>query len=425
MRSARPPCRQRPGGMPRQRGASLIEALLAFLVLSLGLVGVAKLHGQVRLNADIARQRSEALRLAQTDIETLRSFTTLTTDPLASGYADIVAHAASQPSSSALHTNAGFELERDVFADDGFRSAALTVRWLDRRGHAQQVTLQSLIAGTSPALSGALAAQAASPPLAALRGRSAGIPPNATALGHGRSAFRPAGSGTSAWVFDNTTGLIVAVCSVPAGMRPISDSQLSACTPMQALLLSGIVRLSMTGAADAGHANDHSLPLEVVLTLAGAGSAVAPTCVSAAQKAVAITSATGTRREAVPLAATPADWGVVRWTELNDRFVAYHCVVTPAQGHWSGRTAVVPQGWSIGTGPNDFKVCRYSADHDGSGTIDQNAEHPNEYHHVDRALMQQNFLLVPGALACPAAPPVSFDPAAPVHADLSTVQHQP
>jgi hypothetical protein len=411
--------------MARQRGASLIEALLAFLVLSLGLVGVAKLHGQVRLNADIARQRSEALRIAQTDIETLRSFTTLAADPLASGYADIVAHAALQPSSSALHTNAGFELVRDVWADEGFRSAALTVRWLDRRGQAQQLTLQSLIAGTSPALSGALAAQVAVPRFTPLRGRAAGIPAGATALGNGRSAFRPAGSGTSAWVFDDATGEVVALCSVPAGNQPIASTQLGACTPLRSLLLSGIVRVSMSGAADAGRANDTPLPLAVVLTLSGAGSGVAPVCVSEAQKVVAIQSAAGTRREAVPWAATPADWGVAGWTELNDRFVAYHCAVTPLQGHWSGRTTVVPQGWNVGTGTHDFKVCRYSADHDGSGSIDQNAEHPNEYHHVDRALMQQNFLLVPGPLACPAAPPVSFDPTVPVHADVSTVQHQP
>lgn len=93
----------------------------------------------------------------------------------------------------------------------------------------------------------------------------------------------------------------------------------------------------------------------------------------------------------------------------------------PQSGGWAGRTTIVPQGWTIGTTSADLKVCRYSADQDGSGAVDQNAEHPNEYHHVDRALMQQNFLLVPGHLACPIAAPVSSA----VHADLSTLQHQP
>lgn len=416
----------RAGALAGQRGTSLIEALLAFLVLSLGLVGIAKLHGEVRLNADVARQRTEALRLAQDDIEALRAFTTLSTDPLAVGYADIVDHAASPPASGASATNASFELQRDVVADEGFRSAALTVRWLDRRGQAQQLTLQSLIAGTSPALSGALAAQAAIPPFAALRGRAAAIPPGATPLGNGTSAFKPAGDGASAWVFDDTTGEIVAMCDTTATAHALSAAQLSACIRTNALLLSGVVRLSLAGSAQAMQANDTPLPLAVVLTLTGRSGAPAPICVSEAQKQVAIPTATGVRREAVPLAAVPADWGVTGWTELGDRFVAYHCAVTPLQGHWSGRTTIVPQGgWRVGTGVNDFRVCRYSADHDGSGSIDQNAEHPDEYHHVDRALMQQNFLLLPGPLACPAAPPVSFDAAAPVHADLSTVQHQP
>lgn len=413
-------------GATRQRGASLVEALLAFLVLSLGLVGIAKLHGQLRLNTDIARQRSEALRLAQTDVETLRAFTTLAADPSGAGYADIVDHAASQVASSSWHTNTAFEIEREVLAGDGYRTAALTVRWLDRSGQMQQVALQSLIAGTPPALSGALAAQSSGHRFTSMvRGRTAAIPPHAHPLGSGRSVIKPAGSGTLAWVFDDTSGAIVAACSATSGMQAPTQAQLGPCTTMNALLLSGIVRLSLSGAADAAHAKDTPLPLDVVLTLTHGNGPVPPVCVSEPQKLVAIPTATGTRREAVPLAATPSDWGVAAWTELDDRFVAYHCAVSPLQGSWSGRTTIVPHGWSIGTGAADFKVCRYAADHDGSGSVDQNAEHPNEYHHVDRPLMQQNFLLVPGDQACPTAPPLSFDPAAPVHADLSTVQHQP
>ena len=132
-------------------------------------------------------------------------------------------------------------------------------------------------------------------------------------------------------------------------------------------------------------------------------------------------SGTATRRSPSPLAATPADHGLAAWTELDDRFVAYHCGVPSLQGAWSGRTTVVPQGWRIGTGEGEFKVCRYAADRDGSGAVDQNAEHPNEYHHVDRALMQQNFLVIPGPLPCPAAPAGT----PPSQGDLSTVQHQP
>ena len=69
---------------------------------------------------------------------------------------------------------------------------------------------------------------------------------------------------------------------------------------------------------------------------------------------------------------------------------------------------------------SDRKVCRYSADQDGSGAVDSNAEHPNEYKDVDRSLMQQNFLIVRGDQSCPVATKGDT-----VFADLSTVQHQP
>ena len=62
-----------------QRGISLIEALIAFLVLSLGVLGMSKLQSHLRLHSDIARQRSEAVRIAQEDMEALRSFASTTT----------------------------------------------------------------------------------------------------------------------------------------------------------------------------------------------------------------------------------------------------------------------------------------------------------------------------------------------------------
>ncbi len=47
----------------------------------------------------------------------------------------------------------------------------------------------------------------------------------------------------------------------------------------------------------------------------------------------------------------------------------------------------------------------------GAGAIDANIAHPGEYADVDRALVAQNFLVVPGGESCPRDPP--------------TEQHQP
>ena len=65
----------------RQRGITLIEALIAFLVLALGMLAIARTQTHLRMNAEVARQRSEAVRLAQEEIESLRAFAVIATAP--------------------------------------------------------------------------------------------------------------------------------------------------------------------------------------------------------------------------------------------------------------------------------------------------------------------------------------------------------
>jgi hypothetical protein len=83
-------------------------------------------------------------------------------------------------------------------------------------------------------------------------------------------------------------------------------------------------------------------------------------------------------------------------------FVAYHCVVYPPAGRstWSGRLDLVPVHWTLGSGASDLRVCRSTADLDGSGAIDNNLEHPGVYTDVKGALTQQNFSIVKGTQNC-------------------------
>lgn len=57
----------------RQQGFALLEALIAALVVAAGAAALLWLQGELRHNADAARQRTEAARLAQADIERLRA----------------------------------------------------------------------------------------------------------------------------------------------------------------------------------------------------------------------------------------------------------------------------------------------------------------------------------------------------------------
>lgn len=409
-----------------QRGTSLLEALVAFLVLSLGMLSVARLQGQFRIHADVARQRSEAVRLAQQELETLRAFSVMGATAGSRSYAEIVPASTTRDDAAAVAgSNTRYIVERGV-SDNSLphaKSASVRVLWEDRSGTPQQVFLATVIAGIDPAYSGALGIAPNNATHQGALARSAGVPVSAKDLGNGSSALKPLADGGVALVFDNHSGFITARCTgVPttSSTSTLQAGDLVACDSSVGRLLSGHVRFSAASPPDPGHANDIPAALGIVLTTTGAGYPAAPQCTVEAQKTVRVTSAGGARTLTVPIDATPASLGFAAWQETGDRFARYYCVVYPlANGQWSGRTSIVPHVWTLGNGPGDWRVCRFSADLDGSGLIDANAEHPAVYNAVATALANQNFLVVRGSEVCPAGAPASGP------ADLATVAHQP
>ncbi len=336
----------------RQRGATLVEALVAFLVLSLGIVVVSRVHGHLRLHADIARQRAEAVRFASQDIEAFRSFATLGT---VAGYRSF---AALSPTTKAIAPPPGdptttvYTLARSVDDAGGFKSARVAVQWTDLAGQAQHATLDTVVAGTDPALAASLTVP--HPALRGARGRAPAIPPGAHALGDGRSVFKPAHDGTVAWVFDDLSGALESVCTVPAALSAaqLRAADLSACEASTGVVLAGAVRFA-PGIAP--------LPLTVELTLGAGRYPAPPVCVAALHKTVAVTAAGGSRLHEVAAEATPATLGVPAWRDTGERYVAYHCRITPDGGRWSGRSHVVAMGWTLGHGASDHRVCRGTA----------------------------------------------------------------
>jgi len=133
----------------RQRGTSLLEALITFLVLSVGMLTLLRVQTSLRDSADAARQRSEAVRLAQQDLETLRGFATAAAySAIAGGVAD------GTPAAS----NTRYTLTRVVQAqsEPGFKAIQVTLSWNDRNGEPQRVQLNAMMAAHDPAYSGAL-----------------------------------------------------------------------------------------------------------------------------------------------------------------------------------------------------------------------------------------------------------------------------
>ncbi len=416
----------------RQRGTTLLEALVAFLVVTLGMLSVARVQTQMRQHAELAQQRAEAMRLAQEEIESLRAFAVLAAstdahsfDAIASGSHTVAARVGAAMPTAYLVT-------REIAASLAPRakSASVTVSWVDRGGSTQKVALDSVIAGTDPAFGGALGLARTSAPARGGLGRSVHIPLAAKDLGDGRSAFKPISGGSTAFVFDNATGLVGGRCDHvdPAVLtRSLSFANLGTCTSVNARLLSGSVRFSSASPPDASHATDGPLALGISVSLAAGDYPTAPNCSAEPMKTVSFVVTGNPRIEAVPIAATPAGYGVPAWVESGDRFVAYHCLITPmASGQWSGRSLIVPSGWAIGSSATDHRVCRYTADLDASGAIDSNLEHPADYAHVGANLAHQNFLVVNGNEPCPAGAGAQFaGNNAGSETDAGTAPHQP
>jgi hypothetical protein len=181
------------------------------------------------------------------------------------------------------------------------------------------------------------------------------------------------------------------------GARHIVVGDLTSCTTLAAVLLSGQVRFSLATPPDAARPNEAPLALAMALTLSGGPYPRPARCGAESMKTVSYLEDGQQRRAAVPLTATASSWAAVNWVELGERFTAFHCVVvgkgTPAR--WSGSLSVAPRGWALGSTAGEFKVCRYTA------------QTPEAYVDVRTSLSEQNFLVIRGDQLCPSASPIS------------------
>lgn len=444
MHQAPIPGRRRPR---RQRGVTLIEALVALMVMSFGMVALAELMGNLRRSGDLGKQRSEAMRLAQAEMATLRSFSLLE-KPEGSVLRDYDTDIASaEPTTvSPADSNAAYTVTRSVKplnadSEAAFaRSIDVMVTWNDRStrndgdkpGAPQTVVLSSIVSRTDPAFAGALTI--APPPGGARQpaGRHPVVPTAAKDLGNKTSAYRPSSLGSVVWVFNNATGVVVGKCSIPAGtaVTALTHADVESCNNNTVgYLLSGIVRFSYVAPPNPTLPEGNAIKLG--LEFAG-GTYLAPELDSGGRPKK---DKSGNYVMKTVTATPPSNYECfndsINATSDTQPFVTYDCVVylDTGKSSWSGK--LVLNGFSIGTTDVDYRVCRYSADYNGNKSIYvsnsvavyDNQEHPNVYVDVVGSLTRQNFLVVKGTSSCPTAPAV--DPTAGIFADYSTQQLQP
>jgi len=394
----------------RQRGVSLVESLVAFFVLALGTTAAAHLQSQLRLAGDVARERSEAIRFGQAASEDMRSFAALAGAPGQRSFSDVVTADASVTAASSPGAHADYRIERriDDLAFGATKSTRVAVRWRDRGGNEREVLLHSFIAGVAPTYAGSLAL-ATGAVASATRGafeRAPGVPLTARRLDDGRSAWKPSERGASALVFEDRSGAIVGRCdgiAAALATRDLSAAALSGCSTGRWLLVAGTIRFSSSTPPDPAAANEVPLPTAVTITLRDGDYAAPAACFSEARQTVRYLVDASVRLDDVAADATAADAGLAAWAETGDRFLAWHCIVTPrADGRWSGRVVLRGDGWTIGAAGNESRVCRYVAA--PTVAIDANIAAAGEDVDVGAALLGRNFLVVGGGERCPGEP---------------------
>lgn len=423
-----------------QRGVSLIEALVAMAVMAFGMLAVVGVQTTLRVNADLAKQRVEATRLAEQEIETLRGWVTVGSGSAAITEFDNLASAAARVIAPA-DSNTSYTLLRQVTDQaDGLQKATMVrVSWTDRHGNPREVILRDLVTRSAPALSGLLGGAKKTTVVGQRKNRHPTIPPQALDWGNGESVFKPSEGGTVAWVFDNITGVIKSVCvvTVTTTTSTLVQSDLSGCMTTDAQLLSGHVRYNLRGISkDLGNGTSVFKPVPgdvIAWVIDNATSRIIRRCaVSAGSTTASLVASDVATCPAASLDISPfnagdpagyvltaADSESPHWPALNtDVFltltssghshapqcftdaptsavqagsqtvVQYFCIVYPnnANGRqsWAGRSKLMPAGysdgngtpWSISTVVGSYRVCRYTT---ASTGFTDNLDHPADY----------------------------------------------
>lgn len=374
-------------GSSSQRGVSLIEALVALAVMAFGMLGVVGMQTSLRSNADLSRQRAEAVRIAQEEVERLRTYSVLQASEATSGQLAFESiAAATEPDVAASNANTSFSRETLVATpsagDPRVRHVRVQVAWTDRRAQPQLVELSTLISGFPPEAS---ALHALRPDQSALRqpyGRNASIPPGALDdAGGATSRFQPPGLPSVRWVFNNSSGLITQICSVSLGT----------CTLTNRWLLSGIVAFATGTVPTSAEAETPADSAIAGLTIRVDRSRTGYLPNSATNESCA-TQIVGAAR------------------------IAYYCAMpttlldpgAPGQRVWSGRVRF--GGLALSTTLADatasnYKICRYTPDErqflEASEVIAAgvtfdvyNSRHPYSFLRVNRPQLNKNFLVI-------------------------------
>jgi type IV pilus modification protein PilV len=211
----------------REAGFSIIEALISLLVVAFGLLAIASFQYTLSRASDVAKQRTEATRIAQREMDRLRSFGQRQSDGNLGDtrytYVDDIV--SGSQTLTGLTTNTTYTMNTTVgvppapASGDRFRWVNIVVGWADRVGQQQSVQLASVISDGDPGDLGPLGVRRRTSSTLRPKNRNINVPYPAVNLATcptgsaGCSAFVPP-PGNVAYVFDNVTGNVIQSCTL-------------------------------------------------------------------------------------------------------------------------------------------------------------------------------------------------------------------
>ena len=346
------------------RGFTLVEALVAMMVMAFGMLALVSMQTLLSRNADAARQRTEAIRFAQREIEQMRAYPQISTNG-SNAWADLASSSSAlsiTPNSTVMDTltvkgGTTYQMTWSLSgsSSDMLRTAAITTSWTDRANQSQSVTLTSVIAQMDPQYIGALGVPHTGNNNAKLpKNRNLNIPVPAIDLGSGKSGIA---LGNFSIIFSNDSGYVVQKCDNYTVTSSTTATDLATyCSTYNAYIVAGYVSRSSS-----------SLPW--------------PSGVNA-------TDVTTNGSGGISCSFSDAQNQNSTTTTTLDGYKYYLCVIPVAasNGNWSGTIRL----GGVSTTSN-LIICRfqYAADDD----LNSNQRNVQPYSAVSESIDNQNYYL--------------------------------
>lgn len=374
----------------RHAGFTIIEALVALVIMGFGILAISGMQAGLSRNADDAKQRTEAIRLAQEKIEAFRSFTGI--DSTLVGQGTISGTAlnwnALTGSTDSITTNAVYTRTWSLggTSTDPMRGMTVNVEWTDRAGAAQTVSLSTMLSKTNPADSGFLGFPLPlNTNLKRPKNRNLDIPIPAIDLGNGESAVKFGTAGEYV-LFGNISGDVVKICTPTLNGTPTSADVIAALT-----------------SASSSTRNCTDITGYIVAGYVSRDNSVSNNDWDAIKNAIGI-DYSGVTRNAAGARGISCQFGPALNQNTGALIVdyRYYLCVVPLSAPSPALTADGPYNWSgtiriagntlwSGTG-NKYFVCRYQYTATSS-LSDANQRNVQPYQAVNKSIDQQNYLI--------------------------------